>query len=328
MSTKEFSGSARKIAGMVGTLLEMPLFLVATRMQGGVVLTYHRVGPDPDPFYPPIHPDLFRSHLELVQNHFSMIPLDELVTRLQSRRSLRGCCAITFDDGFSDFECYAYPILKELNVPATHFVTSQGLMEGRPTWNYRLNRLLHYMYLSDQLDHSQRDADPPTWTEILRVTDHVAALSVEEREEVLCKLEQHCTLPPDPPMLRPSDLQRMDKNLVQWGSHTATHASLPFCTDEGIRYELTQSRETLESALGERPRFLAYPNGHFDSRTMKTAAECGYLASFTVGQRRVVPGTPLHGIPRFDVGGLPTNMVGLELAGLTPGIRSLRARMR
>ena len=44
-----------------------------------------------------------REHLDLLTGLFDVLPLAEFVARLATRRSLRGCCALTFDDGYADF---------------------------------------------------------------------------------------------------------------------------------------------------------------------------------------------------------------------------------
>ena len=41
-----------------------------------------------------------REHLDLLTGLFDVLPLAEFVARLATRRSLRGCCALTFDDGY------------------------------------------------------------------------------------------------------------------------------------------------------------------------------------------------------------------------------------
>lgn len=316
--------SARMILGFVGAIIEKPLFLAQTQLRSAVILLYHRVSPDPDPFYPPIQPDAFRRHLELLRSNYTILHLNELVARLQSGRSLRGCCAITFDDGFGDFLTHAYPILLELNIPVTHFVTTQGLITGRPTWNYRLNRVIHSLRVSDDLAHSARGVDLPSMAELMQATRRFDNLSVEDRDAALERLEAAAApLPPDPPMIRVQDLRKMQSEIVRWGSHTVTHPTLPGCTPKRVAFELAHSKVELERILEVPVQFLAYPNGHADAATMRIAMDCGYTASFTCDQRRVGTGTPLHAVPRFNVGEIPANMLGLEFAGITPNLRRL-----
>ena len=182
MSTQTFSLILRKIAGAVGILIEKPLFLALKLMPGGVIVVYHRVLPYTDPFYPPIHPFLFRQQLEIIRNNFLVLSLDEFVGRLQSHHSPRGCCALAFDDGYQDFQDYASPILLKPNIPAAHFVTNYCLLQGNHTWNYRLNRLLHHMCLSDVFMPKVRITGPPSWDEILRLSSLLSSFRTLESD--------------------------------------------------------------------------------------------------------------------------------------------------
>ena len=98
----------------------------------GVIVVYHRVSPHPDPVYPPVPPELFEAHLDALKEDFSVVPLWEFIKRFRDRRSLRGCCAVTFDDGYRDFLDHAYPVLRRKGVHATHFLTADSLRNRAP----------------------------------------------------------------------------------------------------------------------------------------------------------------------------------------------------
>jgi peptidoglycan/xylan/chitin deacetylase (PgdA/CDA1 family) len=292
------------------------------RDERAVILVYHRVSPENDPFYPPTHPDLLRDQLVLLKRIYEIVPLEELVDRLKNKRSLRGLCAVTFDDGYRDFADFAYPVLAQLQVPVTHFITVEGVVEGRPSWSYRLNRALHYVKLNESLEPKPR-ADVPGLGELGDEARRIGALTVEARQDLIDQLERLFAVPPDPPMLRAADIGALSRSIVSWGSHTVTHAILSRCDAPRLTFELAQSRAVLEEITGGPIRYLAYPNGGFDARVIAAAAECGYEASFIAYRRRVTGTTPLHEIPRFDIGRLPTDMVSLDLSGITPFLRGL-----
>jgi peptidoglycan/xylan/chitin deacetylase (PgdA/CDA1 family) len=317
----------RKLLGIVGTALEKPLFLLQTLKKGAAILVYHRISPEADRFYSPTPPNVFHEQLDLIGRYYTILPLDELIQRFETGRPLRGCCSITFDDGFADFLTYAYPILLELDIPAVHFVTTEGVKTGRPTWNYRLNRALHSLTLAKDFAFSPRTNKAPGWAELMRAKRLVDNLTRHEREAFLCKIEAITQPISNPTMLNANDLRSIDPSIVQWGSHTVSHTTLVGRSSEDLHYELANSRNELESILEKPVKFLAYPNGNADALAMRTAAECGYTASFLAdSQRYVIPGMPIHGIPRIDVGALPVNMLGLELMGVTPLARKILNR--
>jgi peptidoglycan/xylan/chitin deacetylase (PgdA/CDA1 family) len=73
---------------------------------------------------------------------------------------------------------------------------------------------------------------------------------------------------------------------VEIGSHTISHPHLPDLADTDLRRELQLSKDQLESELGRRCRFLAYPYGEHDLRVRAVAAAAGYAAAFTLNAPR------------------------------------------
>ncbi|MCL6473407.1 MAG: polysaccharide deacetylase family protein [Firmicutes bacterium] len=64
-------------------------------------------------------------------------------------------------------------------------------------------------------------------------------------------------------------------------SHTMTHANLTIKTSDEMTYELQKSRSLIWERTGHVARFLAYPFGRYDSRTIEGVKQAGYQAAFT-----------------------------------------------
>jgi peptidoglycan/xylan/chitin deacetylase (PgdA/CDA1 family) len=84
-------------------------------------------------------------------------------------------------------------------------------------------------------------------------------------------------------------------------SHTRSHPSLPSLDLVDIEAELRGSKVFLEDLLGQPADLLAYPFGHFDSRTRKVAAEVGYRAAFSFLNGRVEAGLDPYTLPRLTM---------------------------
>jgi peptidoglycan/xylan/chitin deacetylase (PgdA/CDA1 family) len=65
---------------------------------------------------------------------FEVVPLRELVARLEQGRSVGGLLAITLDDGYRDSFENAAPVLSRLGLPATFFVTTGFVGTGTVSW--------------------------------------------------------------------------------------------------------------------------------------------------------------------------------------------------
>jgi peptidoglycan/xylan/chitin deacetylase (PgdA/CDA1 family) len=78
----------------------------------------------------------FERYCQYFKQHFRVLPLGELVQRLEERRSLSRALAITFDDGYRDNFDNAAPVLERLGLPATFFVVTQWMeTDVVPFWD-------------------------------------------------------------------------------------------------------------------------------------------------------------------------------------------------
>jgi peptidoglycan/xylan/chitin deacetylase (PgdA/CDA1 family) len=86
------------------------------------VLAYHSIG-DTD-FDTTIKPDVFEQHLRMLQQHGAVfVSLADVAAWQRGEKELpQRAVAITFDDGYADFETAALPVLERCGAPATVFV--------------------------------------------------------------------------------------------------------------------------------------------------------------------------------------------------------------
>ena len=98
----------------------------------GIVVAFHHVQDGEDSQGLSIGRDMFERHCRFFKRHFDVVPLRDLVSRLEEGRSVDRTLAITFDDGYHDNFVNARPVLEELSLPATFFVVSQWI--GTETW--------------------------------------------------------------------------------------------------------------------------------------------------------------------------------------------------
>ena len=73
-----------------------------------------------------------------------------------------------------------------------------------------------------------------------------------------------------------------ESGVFEIGSHTITHRDLDKLSDDQLQRELRESRRIIFEKVGVTPDILAYPNGVFDEKAIKTMKNLGYKAGFTV----------------------------------------------
>lgn len=92
------------------------------------ILMYHRVEPNPEYDQLNVPPEQFKAQMTLLSENYTVITLDQAVKELKSgvdERNEKPKVVITFDDGYLDNLTHALPILEELNLPATIFITTE-----------------------------------------------------------------------------------------------------------------------------------------------------------------------------------------------------------
>lgn len=106
-----------------------------------LIILYHRVADvKDDPHLLSVSPDNFRKQLTCLKKRYTIIKLSELVNDVKNKNIKRNTAVITFDDGYADNFYNALPILKELNIPATIFVTAGKIDSNEPFyWDKQTN---------------------------------------------------------------------------------------------------------------------------------------------------------------------------------------------
>jgi Polysaccharide deacetylase len=99
----------------------------------GVVVAFHRVS---DAYRDGLTCSVktFEHFCRFFGRHFTVIPLGEMVTRLERAQPLTGTLAITFDDGYRDNYEVAAPVLRSLGLPATFFLVSDFIGTNTVGW--------------------------------------------------------------------------------------------------------------------------------------------------------------------------------------------------
>ena len=93
------------------------------------MLMYHSICEGGDFFS--VTPSEFRRQMEYLQaSGREVVTFTELITRQKGGTLKGGEVVITFDDGYRDNLTHAFPVLKELGIPATIFITT-GSVGGK-----------------------------------------------------------------------------------------------------------------------------------------------------------------------------------------------------
>jgi peptidoglycan/xylan/chitin deacetylase (PgdA/CDA1 family) len=265
------------------------------------VLAYHRVLPLDDPARFDFDLDLvsasvegLRNQMQLLSRRFRPMRLTQAVATLEAGERLPAdAVVVTFDDGYDDNFRHAFPILRELGIPATFFVSTGHIDDGQP---YAYDWLVHMILCTqaDELSLPRLDlacpmpADRPSRRRLAQqVLDRVKSLPDAEQATLIAGLEAAWDLPrtaghPDCRPMSWTQLREMHAAGFEIGSHGVHHRMLAKLPQHELEAELRQSRAALERELGAPVSLVSYPvggEGAFDARVMQAAREAGYRAA-------------------------------------------------
>jgi peptidoglycan/xylan/chitin deacetylase (PgdA/CDA1 family) len=104
----------------------LPVRWMAARTLRGraMILAFHRVNDVSAGDGLTLSPEQFEDHCRFLSDNFIVVPLAEIVQRLESGTGFDRHVAITFDDGYRDNAEIAAPILSRYGLHATFFVTT------------------------------------------------------------------------------------------------------------------------------------------------------------------------------------------------------------
>lgn len=264
------------------------------RMNNHKVLTlfYHRINTSESDYHQLcVSPRNFRQQMQYLKEHYLLARFEEDWSLLDSE-----AVVITFDDGYLDNLEIALPILDELQVPATIFVSTGtmdqstelwwdelenlllvgehipdcfrleddefGYMWKTSTWEYRENcyRSIHHL-IKNFIDPGKRE-------EWMGQLWRWRGLKRTARKENLTVSEEEC--------------RRLARSeLISIGAHTVNHPSLAVLSRAEQEREIKDSINRLSDILGERVILFSYPFGsygaNYNKDSMEICQECGII---------------------------------------------------
>jgi peptidoglycan/xylan/chitin deacetylase (PgdA/CDA1 family) len=254
-----------------------------------VILMYHGVTREMGPGLvnhngKHVHADLFRRHLQMLSRHRRVVPLGVLIEALRKGEDAEGMVAITFDDGYLDnVECAA-PLLAELKLPATFFLTTGFIGEARWAWVDRVEALLHAaadgVFDISVLGTRERLNGIPERVELLRrIKAVLKTVPWEEAEARVAELESDLRVGPQEPwgvyrFMGWGEVRKLVDAGFEVGAHTVNHAILSRVGVADAEREITASRERIVTEVGSCSPTFCYPNGKRGDYTGDVVAIC------------------------------------------------------
>jgi peptidoglycan/xylan/chitin deacetylase (PgdA/CDA1 family) len=229
-----------------------------------LVLNFHRVSPERNPYWPPMTPDQLDRLLTELRRHCDVVTFAQLSTPGDGRPRV----VLSFDDGHRDFVEYALPILDTHGLRVNHNLIATAVELGDTPWMTQVVDALHGAAF-DQVRalripgcglRLERDDDHSKAMFGARLTAWLKLLTRVERAERCTEL-QHMIDGTDrftPMMTRRDALSIVGRHEI--GAHSVEHETLSLLGEADFLDDIDGS-ERFMARLGLPMRIFAFPHG-------------------------------------------------------------------
>ncbi len=253
---------------------------------------YHRIADarEPHQFSPGLisaTPVDFDRQMRALSRRYRFISLDELLQiRRGERPSASRSLLLTFDEGYTDFQHHAWPVLRRHGIPVTVFVATAFPDTTTAFWWDELGHALTATLRRDQVRTSAGIFRLRTPRERAESERAVHALVRELAHEVAMGLvgeiiSQLDVSPLDADVLGWEELRTLAKEGVTVAAHTHTHPRLTRLDVSSLEHELVVCQEMLRQKLGAAPPAIAYPVGDYGPVVVAAAKRAGFEIGFS-----------------------------------------------
>ncbi len=237
--------------------------------------------------------DTFERQMAWLKQQCTVIPLRELIVKLDAGTRLpERCAVVTFDDGWRDNFTHAAPILKQYDIPSTIYLSTDYIGSNKLFWFQEVGLL------------QERLAMEPTWFAAVAQKANLGEAgrpASQSKEAVIAWFKQFegqqvegilrqmrdegrsrkVDTDIERQMLTWDECRQLSSQGVDFGSHGCGHNIFTLLSETELSDELGRSRRVMADQLGSAPVTVAYPNGNCNDVVARAAQAAGYRAGLS-----------------------------------------------
>jgi peptidoglycan/xylan/chitin deacetylase (PgdA/CDA1 family) len=245
-----------------------------------------------------ISQETFRRHLEeAAAADYEFASIGDAVDVMAGRRAAkRDLCVVTFDDGYRDVYRYAYPVLKQMGIPAITYLPTEFVGTDK---RFNHDRLFHLVRRAQERRFRPYFGTMPApalallepilsgqKTASAALDDFIGEHSTSVLTEVIDALEQQLgggkdLVPEQGDLMGWDEVRRMAADGFDFGAHTLGHTVLTHEPPEVVEREILQSKQTVEREVGKPCVDFAYCNGWYSDEIIRVLARNGFRSGVT-----------------------------------------------
>ncbi|NRD44570.1 polysaccharide deacetylase family protein [Corallococcus exiguus] len=245
-----------------------------------------------------ISQETFRRHLE--QAHaagFELASIGDAVDVMEGRRAAKkDLFVVTFDDGYRDVYRYAYPVLKQMGVPAITYLPTAFINTDK---RFNHDRLFHLLRcVQERRFRPDYSTMPGPSVQLLgpilsgqkttsaALDDFIGEHPTRVLTGIIDALEQQLgggsdLMPEQGDVMNWDEVRQMARDGFEFGAHTLGHTVLTLEPTAVVEKEIVESKQTIEREVGVQVKDFAYCNGWYSDEMIRVLKQNGFRSGVT-----------------------------------------------
>lgn len=233
----------------------------------------------------------YRQEMEWLKKETRILSEDELIDIVYNNKKVKDVCSmVTFDDGYRDNFEIAYPILKDLKIPAMFFIPTHQINTRQVGWwdfvAYFVKQTKLRSFTLQNVPYEIADRD----ILIKHFNNKIKTMDSSLVNGFLQNLSESLQVPFPSIELQSKELMTWEQvklvsnNGITIGSHSHDHSILSRQSAETLTAQLSKSIDILESKIDKKIKSIAYPVGgyeHFNQATKDVSKKLGFKLGFS-----------------------------------------------
>jgi peptidoglycan/xylan/chitin deacetylase (PgdA/CDA1 family) len=298
-----------------------------SRRPAGIVLVHHDVAASTDDprrsLTPALSAATLRAQLINLRRRYRIVSLAEF-SELIGAPVRRGHLpvALTFDDDLASHHRIVAPILTDLELPATFFLTGTSLDGPASFWWLDLQQLFRAggEYWAAVVAEAQTRWGPHrSYLALGEIARTIEMLPPIDRDAMAAPLRELAAALPGDAGLSTRAVRELVAAGYRIGFHTRAHYHLQTLDDAQLHTAVRDGADRLAAIAGYQLDAIAYPHGAADLRTASAAGAAGFTTGCVVRTAAALASDHPLLLPRVD-GWAPPGKLALLLASLAADV--------
>ncbi len=247
----------------------------------------------------------FQSVLKYLSRSYQFVSANQLFEIKKGIIPRQNICHITFDDGHISFYQNAYPVLKDLGIPATLFISPKVITSEKNYWFQRIRNFNKENFQSYFFNKIQDIFNAPIYNYSIRSI--LKSLPIQMILHIIDSYVKINNIKEQPYMnITKSQLLELHKSgLIEIGAHTLNHPILANENNDISEFEIKESINKLQEILRDKVYYFAYPNGQpdvdFGKREIQILRETDIKLAFSTEENKLTYDSSNFVIPRIGL---------------------------